>query len=152
MGARLPSLGRAITLRPARAASFPLQLVSRRNDPLLDLHIGKLPSNLRRIVFARNVRVSDLAVAVLERPRHEDPVLAARAAAARVVPLKEGDIASAVLAAAEGTGIDAAVGIGGLQETVVFLEGLHSDPLPMLAGGDRRSGLRHYFSSQAAVG
>jgi len=81
------------------------------DDPLGD--------NLRRVAFARNVRVSDLAVAVLDRPRHQDLIQRVRDIGARVVLLEEGEIAGALLAAADGTGIDAMVGIGGLQETLI---------------------------------
>jgi fructose-1,6-bisphosphatase II len=80
-------------------------------DPLAD--------NLRRIAFARNVRVTDLAVAILDRPRHQDLIERVRDTGARIVLLEEGEIAGALLAATEGTGIDAMVGIGGLQEAVI---------------------------------
>ncbi len=81
------------------------------DDPLAD--------NLRRIAFARNARVSDLTVAMLDRPRHQDLMEEVRAAGARLIALEEGDIAGSLMAAAEDTGVDAMVGIGGLQETVI---------------------------------
>ena len=78
-----------------------------------------LTDNLRRIAFARDARVSDLVVAVLDRPRHHDILEEVRAAGARVLTLEEGEIAGAVLAAAPNSGVDAMVGIGGLQETLI---------------------------------
>jgi fructose-1,6-bisphosphatase II len=81
------------------------------DDPLAD--------NLRRIAFARDARVSDLAVAVLDRPRHHDLIDEVRDSGARIVLLEEGEIAGALLAATAGTGVDAMVGIGGLQETIM---------------------------------
>jgi fructose-1,6-bisphosphatase II len=81
------------------------------DDPLVD--------NLRRIAFARDARVSDLVVAILDRPRHHDLIEETRDAGARIVLLEEGEIAGALLAATAGTGIDAMVGIGGLQETII---------------------------------
>jgi len=81
------------------------------DDPLAD--------NLRRIAFARDVRVSDLAVAILDRPRHQELIEEVRDAGARIVLLEEGEIAGALLAATPSTGIDAMVGVGGLQETVM---------------------------------
>ena len=78
-----------------------------------------LADNLRRIAFARDARVSDLSVAILDRPRHQQLVDEVRDAGARIVLLDEGEIAGALLAATQGTGIDAMVGIGGLQETVM---------------------------------
>jgi len=78
-----------------------------------------LTDNLRRIAFSRDARVSDLTVAVLDRPRHQDVVDELRAAGARVVMLVEGEIAGAMMAALPGSGVDAMVGIGGLQETLI---------------------------------
>jgi fructose-1,6-bisphosphatase II len=78
-----------------------------------------LADNLRRIAFARDARVSDLRVAVLDRPRHHELVEEIREAGARVVLLEEGEIAGALLAASPETDVDAMVGIGGLEETVM---------------------------------
>lgn len=78
-----------------------------------------LTDNLRRIAFARDARVSDLTVAVLDRPRHHDILEELRAAGARVLLLEEGEIAGAVMAAVNDTGVDAMVGVGGLQETLI---------------------------------
>jgi fructose-1,6-bisphosphatase II len=82
----------------------------------LDDAIG---DNLRRLAFARDVRIGDLLIAVLERPRHQDLVGDIRAAGARVLLLEEGEVSGALLAAAGSGGVDAMVGIGGLQETVI---------------------------------
>ena len=81
------------------------------DDPVAD--------NLRRIAFAYDVRVQDLTVAILERPRHQELIADVAAAGARIRTLEEGDFASAVMAAIPGTGIDAAVGIGDLHATLV---------------------------------
>jgi fructose-1,6-bisphosphatase II len=81
------------------------------DDPLAD--------NLRRIAFARDARVSDLAVAVLDRPRHRELIDEIRDTGARIVLLEEGEIAGALLAATQGTGVDAMVGVGGLQEAIM---------------------------------
>jgi fructose-1,6-bisphosphatase II len=81
------------------------------DDPLAD--------NLRRIAFARDARVSDLVVAALDRPRHQELIEETRDAGARILLLEEGEICGALLATAQGTGVDAMVGIGGLQETIV---------------------------------
>lgn len=78
-----------------------------------------LPDNLRRIAFARDARVSDLVVAILDRPRHQSLIQEVRDLGARILLLEEGEIAGALLAATEGTGVDAMVGIGGLQETLM---------------------------------
>src|SRR2546428_3983844 len=75
--------------------------------------------NLRRIAFARDVRVQDLTVAILERPRHQELITEVAASGARIRTLEEGDFASAVMAALPETGIDAAIGIGDLHATVI---------------------------------
>jgi fructose-1,6-bisphosphatase II len=78
-----------------------------------------LTDNLRRIAFARDSRVSDLTIAILDRPRHKEIIDEVRAAGARILSLEDGDIAGALTAASEGTGIDALVGIGGVTEAVM---------------------------------
>ena len=78
-----------------------------------------MADNLRRIAFARDSRVQDLTVAILERPRHQELIAEVAAAGARIRTLEEGDFASAVMAAISGTGIDAAVGIGDLHATLI---------------------------------
>jgi fructose-1,6-bisphosphatase II len=80
-------------------------------DPLAD--------NLRRIAFARDARVSDLVVAVLDRPRHQGLIQDVKDIGARLVVLEEGDVAGALMAASEDVAIDCMVGIGGLQESVM---------------------------------
>ena len=81
------------------------------DDPIAD--------NLRRIAFARNVRVQDLTVAVLERPRHQELIAEVAASGARIRTLEEGDFASAVMAALPETGIDAAIGVGDVHAALI---------------------------------
>jgi fructose-1,6-bisphosphatase II len=81
------------------------------DDPIAD--------NLRRIAFARDARVQDLTVAILDRPRHQDLMEEVAAAGARILTLEEGDVAGAVMAAIPGSGIDAAIGIGGVDATLI---------------------------------
>jgi fructose-1,6-bisphosphatase II len=78
-----------------------------------------ITANLRRIAFARDARVQDLTVVILDRPRHQEIIAEVNAAGARVRTLEEGDVAGAVMAAVPGTGIDAAIGIDGLHATLV---------------------------------
>jgi fructose-1,6-bisphosphatase II len=63
--------------------------------------------------------VQDLTVAILDRPRHQDLIAEVAAAGARILSLEEGDFAGAVMAALQGTGIDAAIGIGDLHATII---------------------------------
>ncbi len=78
-----------------------------------------IADNLRRIAFAHDVRVQDLTVAILERPRHQELIAEVAATGARIRTLEEGDFASAVMAALPGTGIDAAIGTGDLHATLI---------------------------------
>jgi fructose-1,6-bisphosphatase II len=78
-----------------------------------------IADNLRRIAFARDARVQDLTVVILDRPRHREMMEEVAAAGARVRTLEEGDVAGAVQAAIPGTGIDAAIGIDGLHATLI---------------------------------
>jgi fructose-1,6-bisphosphatase II len=78
-----------------------------------------IADNLRRIAFAYDVRVQDLTVAILERPRHQELIAQVAAAGARIRTLEEGDFASAVMAALPGTGIDAAIGTGDPDATLM---------------------------------
>ncbi|HXD79999.1 MAG TPA: fructose-bisphosphatase class II [Candidatus Acidoferrum sp.] len=78
-----------------------------------------ITDNLRRIAFARDARVQDLTVVILDRPRHQEIIAEVNSAGARVRTLEEGDVAGAVMAAVPGTGIDAAIGIDGLHATLI---------------------------------
>jgi fructose-1,6-bisphosphatase II len=78
-----------------------------------------IADNLRRIAFARDARVQDLTVVILDRPRHQEIIAEVAATGARVRTLEEGDVAGAVMAAVPGTGIDCAIGIDGLHATLI---------------------------------
>jgi fructose-1,6-bisphosphatase II len=78
-----------------------------------------IADNLRRIAFARDARVKDLTVVILDRPRHQEIIAEVAAAGARIRTLEEGDVAGAVMAAVPGTGIDAAIGIDGVHATLI---------------------------------
>lgn len=75
--------------------------------------------NLLRIAKAKRRSVDSLTVVVLDRPRHDELVREIRDAGARIKFITDGDVAGAVEAAREGTGIDALMGIGGTPEGVI---------------------------------
>ena len=101
--AKLPAVSHVEKIAAGPAARGAIDL----DDPIAD--------NLRRIAFAKNARVQDLTVAILERPRHQEITSEVSATGARIRMLEEGDFASAVMAALSDTGIDAAIGIGDLH-------------------------------------
>jgi fructose-1,6-bisphosphatase II len=78
-----------------------------------------LALNLRLVAKAKGAQVADLTVCILDRPRHEDLVRQIREAGARIKLITDGDVAGAIMAAREGTGVDMLVGIGGTPEGVI---------------------------------
>jgi len=104
---RLPAVGHVEKFVAGPAARGAIDL----DDSIAD--------NLRRIAFANDVRVQDLTVAILERPRHQELIAEVAATGARIRTLEEGDFASAVMAALPGTGIDAAIGVGDLDAALI---------------------------------
>jgi len=76
-------------------------------------------NNLQRVAFAKRVQVSDLTVVMLDRPRHQSLTEQVRQIGARITMLSDGDIAAAIMATLEGTGIDVMIGVGGLPEAVL---------------------------------
>ena len=74
--------------------------------------------NLRALAKASGKRVGDLAVGVLDRPRHEGLVAEIRAAGAGVRMLLDGDVGGGIAAASLDGDLDMCVGIGGSPEGV----------------------------------
>jgi fructose-1,6-bisphosphatase II len=85
---------------------------------VLDLEAG-VTENLARLSKVKSTDVSNLTVVILDRPRHEQIVKEVRAAGARIKFIPDGDVAGAISAAREGTGVDMLIGIGGTPEGVI---------------------------------
>jgi fructose-1,6-bisphosphatase II len=75
--------------------------------------------NIRRVAKAKNERPEDITVCMLDRPRHRRLVDEVRAAGARITLITDGDVAGAIMAAREGTGVDLLLGVGGTPEGVL---------------------------------
>ena len=75
--------------------------------------------NIRRVAKAKHCSVADVTVCILDRPRHEQLVHEVREAGARIKFISDGDVAGAIAAAREGTGVDMLVGIGGTPEGII---------------------------------
>ena len=82
----------------------------------LDAPIG---DNLNAIARCLDRAVNDLVVVVLDRPRHEQLIADIRRAGARIRLIGDGDLSAAISAALRGSGVHAAVGIGGAPEGVL---------------------------------
>jgi fructose-1,6-bisphosphatase II len=74
--------------------------------------------NIRALAKAKGKPVSELVVAVLDRPRHENLIREIREAGAGTRLLLDGDVAASIHAASHGTRIDMCVGIGGSPEGI----------------------------------
>jgi fructose-1,6-bisphosphatase II len=75
--------------------------------------------NLRRIARAKRSSVSDVTVCILDRPRHERLVSEVRETGARIQFIRDGDVAGAISAAREQSGVDVLMGIGGTPEGII---------------------------------
>jgi fructose-1,6-bisphosphatase II len=75
--------------------------------------------NIRRVAKAKQERPEDVTVVILDRPRHEQIVREVRETGARIKFISDGDVAGAIMAAREGTGIDLMLGIGGTPEGII---------------------------------
>ncbi|NUS72869.1 MAG: class II fructose-bisphosphatase [Corynebacteriales bacterium] len=75
--------------------------------------------NISRVARAKNSGVEDVTVCILDRPRHDQIVREVREAGARIKFISDGDVAGAISAAREGTGVDMLMGIGGTPEGII---------------------------------
>lgn len=75
--------------------------------------------NLERVAKAKRTEVSDITVTILDRSRHEQLVKEVREAGARIRFITDGDVAGAIAAARERSGVDVLMGIGGTPEGVI---------------------------------
>ena len=81
----------------------------------------RLPAkeNIRRVAKAKGIEVQDVTVCILDRPRHDALVDEIRSSGARIKFISDGDVAGAIMAAREETGVDLLLGIGGTPEGII---------------------------------
>ncbi|MET7638251.1 class II fructose-bisphosphatase [Streptomyces sp. NPDC005438] len=75
--------------------------------------------NIRRIAKAKGCAPDDVTVVILDRPRHTEIVREVRESGARIKFISDGDVAGAIMATREGTGVDLLLGIGGTPEGII---------------------------------
>src|SRR5919201_4206337 len=75
--------------------------------------------NVKAVAEAKGVSTRAISVVVLERDRHDDLIAELREAGAKVNLIRDGDVAPAIAAAQDGTGVDMLYGIGGTPEGVI---------------------------------
>jgi fructose-1,6-bisphosphatase II len=82
-------------------------------------------ANLAAVAQAKGIRVSEVTVVILNRPRNADKITAVREAGARIRFITHGDVAPALMTAFPGTGVDMVLGIGGTPEGVITACAMH---------------------------
>jgi fructose-1,6-bisphosphatase II len=75
--------------------------------------------NIAAVARAKHCSPHDVTVVILDRPRHAELISEVRAAGARIKLITDGDVAGAIMAAREGTGVDLLLGIGGTPEGII---------------------------------
>jgi fructose-1,6-bisphosphatase II len=75
--------------------------------------------NVQAVAKAKGCSPEDVTVVVLDRERHRDLVQQIRDTGARIKFISDGDVAGAIMAAREGTGVDLLLGIGGTPEGII---------------------------------
>ena len=73
----------------------------------------------KEVSKAKKCEVGELTVIILDRPRHSDLIQEIRAAGARIMLIRDGDVSAAISVADPASGVDLLVGIGGAPEGVL---------------------------------
>lgn len=74
---------------------------------------------LAGIADAKGMKIEDLMVCILDRPRHEGLIKDVRAASARITLIQDGDVSGVMATADPESGIDVYIGTGGAPEGVL---------------------------------
>ena len=82
--------------------------------------------NLKAVAKAKNKRIEDLVVIILDRDRHEKMIQEVRDAGAKVKLIQAGDVLAAIQTALDDSGIDIMLGSGGAPEGVLAAAALKS--------------------------
>jgi fructose-1,6-bisphosphatase II len=85
---------------------------------VIDIEVP-VTENLARLAKAKGASVADLTVTILDRERHDQIVKEVREAGARIRFITDGDVAGAISAAREHSGVDMLLGVGGTPEGVI---------------------------------
>ena len=85
---------------------------------VIDLE-APIADNLAKVAKVKGGLTEDVTVTILDRDRHEQIVKEVREAGARIRFITDGDVAGAIAAARERSGVDLLIGIGGTPEGVI---------------------------------
>jgi fructose-1,6-bisphosphatase II len=75
--------------------------------------------NIAAVARAKDCASQDVTVVILDRPRHRELIGQVRETGARIKLITDGDVAGAIMAARDGTGVDLLLGIGGTPEGII---------------------------------
>ncbi len=101
-------------------AAFYMEKIAVGPEGIDVIDINASPTdNVNAVAGAKGVPVREISVVVLERDRHDALIAELREAGARVILIRDGDVAPAIAAARGGTGVDMVYGIGGTPEGVI---------------------------------
>ncbi len=76
-------------------------------------------ANVAAVAKAKGCSLRDVTVVILDRPRHAELIEAVREAGARIHLITDGDVAGAIMAARDSTGVDLLLGTGGTPEGII---------------------------------
>lgn len=76
-------------------------------------------ANIAAVARAKRCNPHDVTVVILDRERHRELIAQVRETGARIKLITDGDVAAAILAAREGSGVDLLLGIGGTPEGII---------------------------------
>lgn len=103
-----------------------------------------LEENLHMLAQAKNIKMENLTVVVLDRPRHEDLIKDLRRLGARVKLISDGDLSAALTTTREDSGIDLLLGTGGAAQGIIAAAALRC------LGGDIQGRFRPRNQEEAA--
>ena len=85
---------------------------------LVDLDFG-VKKNLEIVAKAKSVKISDLMVVILDRPRHQKLIQEVRQTNAKIKLIEDGDVAAAIETSLPKSKVDILLGSGGAPEGVL---------------------------------
>jgi fructose-1,6-bisphosphatase II len=129
-GTRLTALGQpnaiaVIAVAERGSMFFPgaavyMEKIAAGADAADAIDIDATPTeNVNAVAKAKGIKPTDVRVVVLERERHNELIGELRASGARVMLIRDGDVAPAIAAARPETSVDLLMGIGGTPEGVI---------------------------------
>jgi fructose-1,6-bisphosphatase II len=80
---------------------------------------ASVEDNLNAMAEAFQRDINELVIVVLDRERHQDLISQIRDTGARIKLITDGDLSAGIAAAVRGTGVHAAMGVGGAPEGVL---------------------------------